>query len=56
MKVQRKIVSSCEAIEYYTLNKHVFKTEVYNANVGRLNEIDKQIFYDKSRVNQNCDT
>lgn len=53
MKVQRKIVSACETLEYYMLNLFVFQTETYNAAVGRLNEIDKQIFYDRSRVNQN---
>lgn len=32
-------------------NKFVFKAETYNAACGRLNKIDREIFYDRSAVN-----
>lgn len=31
-------------------NIFVFKTDIYNETCGKLNDIDKEIFYDRSTV------
>lgn len=53
LKVQRLIAASCTSLEYYMSNKFVFKAENYNEICGRLNKIDREIFYNRTSVNIN---
>lgn len=50
LKVQRMIAHSCESLEYYMSEKFVFKSDVYKTTYSKLNEIDRDIFYDNSTV------
>lgn len=50
LKVQRLIATACDSLEYYMNNKFVFQAHNYNAVSGRLNEIDKEKFYDRTTV------
>lgn len=45
------ISTSCEALEYFTNNIFRFDAYNYNEALARLNEIDKKIYYDRSKVN-----
>lgn len=53
LKVQRMIVTGGQALEYYTTEVFAFKAFAYNSISSRLNDIDRQIFYDRSMVS--CD-
>lgn len=50
VKVQRMIVTMSEALHYYLNEKFHFKSTVYSAFHGKLNTIDRDIFYDKAKV------
>lgn len=50
LKVQRIILCSGAALDYYLNSLFRFKTEVYAARNGRLAEIDRDVFYDMSKV------
>lgn len=50
LKVQRIILTSGAALDYYLNSLFRFKTEVYAARNGKLNEIDRDVFYDMSKV------
>lgn len=50
VKVQRIILTSGDALYYYLNTKFLFKTNVYLAFYGKLNEIDSEMFYNKSKV------
>lgn len=51
MKVQRMISTSCHALEYFLNNLFVFDATTYNTAWAKLNEIDREIFYNRSKVN-----
>lgn len=51
LKVQRLISTGSSALEYYMNHHFIFKAGNYNAAFAKLNEVDKQIFYDRSTVN-----
>lgn len=50
LRVQRMISTSCHALEYFMNNLFVFDATNYNAALAKLNEIDKEIFYNRSKV------
>lgn len=50
LRVQRIIQSCCDTLSYYMNNLFLYKTSVYNRAYGRLSDIDKEIFYDGSKV------
>lgn len=47
------IRTGCLSLEYFTNNKFIFTSHKYNAAFATLNEIDKNVFYDRSTVNFN---
>ncbi|XP_055309701.1 putative fatty acyl-CoA reductase CG5065 [Sitodiplosis mosellana] len=47
LKVQRLVFAGSQALEYYMMELFVFKASAYNAVCSRLNNIDRQIFYDR---------
>lgn len=52
MRAQRKIVLGTQALDYYTNNLFRFKAEIYNDCYGRLNDVDKKIFYNRTDVSE----
>lgn len=50
LRVQRMIQNGCNILDYYMNNIFVFRTNVFSTAYGNLNEIDREIFYDKSKV------
>lgn len=50
MKVQRMVLTGSDALYYYLNTKFVFKTTVYSEFNAKLNEIDREMFYDHSKV------
>lgn len=51
LKVQRLIVAACDTLDYYMSNKFVFQSHTYSAVCDRLNQIDREKYYNRATVN-----
>lgn len=50
LKVQRKIIVASQQLEYFINHEYRFDVEIFNKTCGKLNDIDKEIFYNLSKV------